>query len=303
VPSAGQRMFFGDRQAADDYGAALDRLVRLGASIVEIDIEPFYETARLLYEGPWLAERYAATRNFIASSPQSMHPVTREIIIGGARPLAVDAFAAFYQLEHLRRIVQQKFDGMDALAVPTAPTLYTVEQVLADPIGLNSRLGTYTNFVNLLDLCAVAVPAALHDGPVTPFGITLLAPGGNDGLLAAIGRKFHADTALPLGALGRKQPPLAALPEVPDDGIALAVVGAHLSGMPLNHELRSHGAAFVAATATTAAQPATGKTRIAQTRPESTPGAVRGGTRGAGTGGRAGVRALRRLAWVTLSVT
>jgi allophanate hydrolase len=262
VPQAGQRVFFGDRRAADDYAAALDRLARLGASIVDIDIEPFYETARLLYDGPWLAERYAATRGFIASSPQSMHPVTREIILGGARPLAVDAFTAFYQLEQLRRTVGRTFGQVDALALPTAPTLYTVDQVLADPIGLNSRLGTYTNFVNLLDLCGLAVPAALHgrDAAATPFGITLLAPGGNDGLLAAIGRKFHADTALPLGALRRQQPPLAALPEAmaPDattpeafgDAVPLAVVGAHLSGMPLNPELRSHHARFVTATAT-----------------------------------------------------
>jgi allophanate hydrolase len=256
VPRTGQRMFFGDRRSADDYAAALDRLARLGATIVEIDIEPFYETARLLYEGPWLAERYAATKSFIASSPQSMHPVTREIILGGARPLAVDAFTAFYQLEHLRRIVGEKFTEVDALALPTAPTLYTVEQVLGDPIQLNSRLGTYTNFVNLLDLCGLAVPAALHDGPAgttggaMPFGITLLAPGGHDGLLAAIGRKFHADTALPLGALGRKQPPLGALPDPLDGAVPLCVVGAHLSGMPLNHELRSHQARFVEATAT-----------------------------------------------------
>jgi allophanate hydrolase len=253
VPRRGQRMFFGDRAAADDYDAALDRLARLGAAIVDIDIEPFYETARLLYEGPWLAERYAATRNFIASSPESMHPVTREIILGGARPLAVDAFAAFYQLEHLRRIASEKFARVDALALPTAPTLYTVDQVLADPIQLNSRLGTYTNFVNLLDLCGLAVPAALHENPAgaAPFGITLLAPGGNDGLIAAIGRKFHADTALPLGALGRKQPALGALPDpIAGGAVPLAVVGAHLSGMPLNHELRTHQAQFVEAIAT-----------------------------------------------------
>src|SRR5258708_6155677 len=211
----------------------------------EIEIEPFYEAARLLYEGPWVAERYAATRSLIASAPESMHPVTREIILGGARITAVDAFAAFYQLEGLRRSAHETFQQVDALALPTAPTIYTVAQVLADPIQLNSRLGTYTNFVNLLDLCGLAVPAALHEGR-TPFGITLLGPGGQDGLLAAVGRRFHADTALPLGALGRPQPALAPLGEAPGNGaVALAVVGAHLSGMPLNHELRSHQAQFV----------------------------------------------------------
>ncbi len=252
VPQSGQRIFFGDRRAAADYTEALDRLARLGAVIVDIDIEPFYETARLLYEGPWLAERYAATRDFIASSPQSMHPVTLEIILGGARPSAVDAFTAFYRLEQLRRVAQRQFEVIDALVLPTAPTLYTVDQVLADPVGLNSRLGTYTNFVNLLDLCGLAVPAALHPGPsgAAPFGITLLAPGGNDGLLAAIGRRFHADTALPLGALNRKPPPLTVLPDKIGDAVLLAVVGAHLSGIPLNHELRAHGSRLVAATAT-----------------------------------------------------
>ncbi len=253
APRSSQQIFFGNAQAGDDYAAALERLARLGATIVEIDIAPFYETARLLYEGPWLAERYAATREFMAASPQSMHPVTREIILGGAQTLAVDAFAAFYRLEHLRRTAQQAFNGIDALALPTAPTLYTVDQVLADPIQLNARLGTYTNFVNLLDLCGLAVPAALHDGPsgTMPFGITLLAPGGNDGLLAAIGRQFHADTKLPLGALGRPQPALQPLAEPSDDGaIAIAVVGAHLSGMPLNGELIAHRAQFLEATTT-----------------------------------------------------
>ena len=130
-----------------------------------------------------------------------MHPVTRQIILSGARPSAVDAFAAFYQLEELRRVRDHVFRRIDALALPTMPTAYTIEQVVADPIGLNSRLGTYTNFVNLLDLCALAVPASMHaDG--TPFGITLLALAGNDAALASIGRVFHADTGLPLGATG-----------------------------------------------------------------------------------------------------
>jgi allophanate hydrolase len=215
APPPGQRIFFGDARAAADYASALDRLTRLGAVIVEVDMTPFYDTAHLLYDGPWLAERYAAIRDFITASPRSLHPVTRDIILSGAWPSAADAFAAFYRLERMRRIVERTFAAVDALALPTAPALYTVEQVLADPVVLNSRLGTYTNFANLLDLCGLAVPAALHDGGsapsdgrpgAAPFGITLLAPGGHDGLLAAIGRQFHADVALPMGALGRKQP-------------------------------------------------------------------------------------------------
>src|SRR5262245_63671612 len=117
-----------------------------------------------------------------------------------------------------------------------------VEQVLADPIQLNSRLGTYTNFANLLDLAGLSLPASMRDDGI-PFGVTLLAPGGDDALLASIGRVFHADTALPLGATGTAQAPLAAPQSAPaGDEIALAVVGAHLSGMPLNGEMTSLGA-------------------------------------------------------------
>jgi allophanate hydrolase len=252
VPSPGQRLFFGDRVAAAAYEAAIARFAGLGAAIVEIDMEPFYETARLLYEGPWVAERYIAARSLIASAPDSMHPVTRDIVLSGARPSAVDAFEAFYRLEGLRRMRDHVFAAIDALLLPTVPTVYTIDQVLADPIGLNSRLGTYTNFVNLLDLCGLAVPAALHaDG--TPFGITLLGPAGHDAMLASIGRVFHADTGLALGALARPQPPLAALSALPAAGeIAIAVVGAHLGGMPLNGELKSLGARLLEATLTAA---------------------------------------------------
>jgi len=207
VPRAGQRLFFGDRQFEAGYNAAIDRLARLGCEIVEIDIEPFYETARLLYEGPWVAERTLTVRSLLASDPDAIHPVTREIVLSGLRPTAVDAFAAFYELEELRRVADHTFRAIDAMALPTAPTVYSIKQVLADPIQLNSRLGTYTNFVNLLDLCGLALPASMTETGV-PFGITLLAPGGADARLIEIGRVFHADTALPLGALKQPQPPL-----------------------------------------------------------------------------------------------
>ena len=252
VPQPGQRLFFGDRAAATAYEAAIARFAGLGATIVEIDMEPFYETARLLYEGPWVAERYIAARALIASAHEAMHPVTREIVLAGARPSAVDTFEAFYRLEGLRRMRDHVFAAIDALLLPTVPTVYTIDEVLADPIGLNSRLGTYTNFVNLLDLCGLAVPAAMrHDG--TPFGVTLLGPAGQDAVLASIGRVFHADTGLALGALSRPQPPLPALSALPAAGeIAIAVVGAHLGGMPLNGELKSLGARLLEATLTAA---------------------------------------------------
>jgi allophanate hydrolase len=200
VPFPGERLFFGDALAAKAYEAALSRCASLGARIIEIDIEPFYETARLLYEGPWVAERTITVQKLLASAPDALLPVTREIIVAGNRPSAVDAFAAFYKLEDLRRVRDHTFRQIDALLLPTAPTSYTVEQVLADPITLNSRLGTYTNFVNLLDLCGLAIPAEIRPDGV-PSGVTLLAPGGDDALLASIGRVLHADTGLPLGAL------------------------------------------------------------------------------------------------------
>jgi allophanate hydrolase len=250
VPIKGERVFFGDSVSAAEFEKAVERFAKLGAIVTEIDIEPFYETARLLYEGPWVAERYHVVQKMIASSPDSIHPVTREITLGGARPSAVDAFAAFYKLEDLRRVRDHVFRQIDVLLVPTAPTAYTVEQVLANPIQLNSRLGTYTNFVNLLDLAGLALPASMKDDN-TPFGVTILAPGGSDALLASLGRMFHADTGLAMGATGAAQPPLAALDPTPRAGeIAIAVVGAHLSGMPLNGELKSFGARFLEAVKT-----------------------------------------------------
>jgi allophanate hydrolase len=250
VPLAGQCIFFGDDLSAKAYDAALVRAAALGAQIVEIDVEPFYETARLLYDGPWVAERYLAVRALLASAPDALHPVTREIISQGTQPTALDTFAALYKLEELRRVRDHIFRQIDTLLLPTIPTAYTVDQVLADPITLNSRLGTYTNFVNLLDLCGLAVPSSMRADGV-PFGVTLLAPAGHDALVASIGRVLHADSALPLGALGVAQPPLAAVSPAPmGDEIALAVVGAHLSGMPLNGELKAAGARLLETTAT-----------------------------------------------------
>jgi allophanate hydrolase len=166
------------------------------------------------------------------------------------RPTAIDTFAAFYKLEELRRVADQIFHSIDILALPTAPTAYTVKQVLADPIQLNSRLGTYTNFVNLLDLCGLALPAAMTSNGI-PFGMTLLAPGGADARLAEIGRVFHADTGLPLGALKVPQPPFVPSPDTVMDGeIAVAVAGAHLSGQPLNAELRALSARLLQSTKT-----------------------------------------------------
>jgi allophanate hydrolase len=249
VPRNGQLIFFGDKASEAAYGEALKRWSALGAEPVEFDMEPFYETARLLYEGPWVAERYLVIRNLLASSPDSIHPVTREITSAGSRLTAAETFSALYRLQGLRKIVERVFADIDALVLPTAPTVYTTRQVLANPIELNSRLGTYTNFVNLLDLCGLALPASMRPDDV-PFGITLLAPAGHDALLASIGRIFHADTRLTVGAHGVAQPPLAPLPASTSGDLTLAVVGAHLSGMALNGELRSLGARLIEAAVT-----------------------------------------------------
>ncbi|WP_291864498.1 allophanate hydrolase [Bradyrhizobium sp.] len=250
VPRDGQLIFFGDNASEHAYGDALQRWTALGATLVEFDLEPFYETARLLYDGPWVAERYLVIRDLLASSPEAIHPVTRDITIAGARISAADTFAALYRLRALRKTAEREFTDIDALVLPTAPTAYSTAQVLADPVELNSRLGTYTNFVNLLDLCGLALPAAIRPDDI-PFGITLLAPAGQDAQLASIGRVFHADTKLTMGALGLPQPPLAAAsPRLSGDEIAIAVVGAHLSGMALNGELKARGGRLLEAATT-----------------------------------------------------
>jgi allophanate hydrolase len=250
VPRDGQLIFFGDKASEQGYRDALARWTSLGATLVGFDLEPFYETARLLYEGPWVAERYLVVRNLLASSPDSIHPVTREITAAGARLTAADTFASLYRLQGLRRIADRAFANIDALVLPTTPTVYSTAQVLANPIELNSRLGTYTNFVNLLDLCGLALPAAIRPDGI-PFGITLLAPTGQDARLASIGRVFHADTKLPMGSRSLPQPAFTTLTAgVAGDEIAIAVVGAHLSGMVLNGELKALRGRLLEATST-----------------------------------------------------
>ena len=251
VPRGGQLIFFGDKAAEAAYGDAIRRWAALGAEFVEFDMEPFYETARLLYEGPWVAERYLVIRNLLASSPDSIHPVTREIIAPGSRSTSTETFSALYRLQGLRKIAERVFVNIDAIVLPTAPTVYTTRQVLANPIELNSRLGTYTNFVNLLDLCGLSLPASMRPDD-TPFGITLLAPAGRDALLASIGRVFHADTKLPVGARGVPQPQLSPLPVAIGGDLAIAVVGAHMSGMALNGELRALGGRLIESAVTAA---------------------------------------------------
>ena len=237
VPRADQRQFFDDANAAEAFSRDLELARSLGARIVEFDFEPFAEVARALYDGPWVAERYAAVKALIESNPGALHPVTRAIIEGARRFDAVAAFEAFYRLADQKRKAAPVWSAFDAMLVPTMPRPYTVAEVEADPIRLNSRLGTYTNFVNLLDLCAIAVPSGLR-GDGLPSSVTLIAPAGADGLIAGVAAAIHARS----GTSVSPPPPTQAL--VANGRVEIAVVGAHLSGLPLNRELVELGAAF-----------------------------------------------------------
>lgn len=194
VPRESQREFFGDDIQATSFATALGDLKSRGAEIVEIDFEPFYEVAALLYEGAWVAERFAAIRDIMEERPEILHPVTRQIIGGATRLSAADAFVGFYRLEALKRIVAPILASTDCLCVPTIPHFVTLKDIAADPIGPNSRLGTYTNFVNLLDMCAIAVPVAKR-GDGRPGNITLLAPAGRDAFVAGIARAIERGAA------------------------------------------------------------------------------------------------------------
>jgi allophanate hydrolase len=190
VPRAADRLFFGDKAMAAAFDQALKALLPLAESVVEIDMSPFFEVARLLYEGPWVAERHAAIRDFMLRSPDALHPVTRKIIANAEQFSATDAFQALYRLADLRRAAEPVWQDIDALVVPTNPVFPTLLELASDPIVPNSRLGTYTNFVNLMDLAALAVPGPWRvDG--LPAGITLVGPRGADAALAAFALPFE----------------------------------------------------------------------------------------------------------------
>ena len=238
VPAAADLRFFGDASMEAAYAQALAALTGLGHKLVEIPFADFYEVADLLYEGAWVAERYAAVKDFFDAHEDTFHPVTRSIY-GGAKALsAADAFNGLYALQALKKKLAPVIGSVDLFCVPTAPRHFTVAELEAEPIRENSRLGTYTNFVNLLDMCGIAVPTGKRpDG--LPASVTLLAPAGKDGLTATLARDLHAASGLTLGATGWPLPaPTEAPPVVTaDDLIDLVVVGAHLSGMPLNQQL------------------------------------------------------------------
>lgn len=239
------REFFGDADSATLYEEAITRLSSLGGEAVIIDYSPFRAAAELLYQGAWAAERLAAIKDFMARHEDAMDPSVHAIIAGARSLSAVDAFEGQYRLGVACRAADTEWARMDVLLLPTAPTHNTVDEVNADPIARNARLGRYTNFVNLLDCCAVAVPAGFRKNSL-PFGVTFIAPAFSDRSLAGIADAFHRAGKFGMGAARDKALPEASrVAQAGEDGrIALFVVGAHLSGMPLNHELSTMGGVF-----------------------------------------------------------
>jgi allophanate hydrolase len=232
-----------DEDYARLYAESLARLEAAGGVPIEIDFRPFREAGDLLYLGPWVAERYLAFSDFLSRCPEAVHPVVRETLARGAAPTAAEAFAAFHRLRTLRRQLARVWDRVEVLATPTTAMIPTVEECLADPVRLNQRLGQYTHCVNLLGLAGLVVPAGFTRTGL-PFGLSLVAPAFTEPLLCAIGARCHASAGVTLGAtahrlLARSPPAAKAL------GLRLCMSGAHMSGLPLNHELTARAGRFL----------------------------------------------------------
>ncbi len=249
-----------DGMAAGAYRRALAELERLGYETEPFDEQPFLAAGRLLYDGPWVAERYAAVGAFLETRQTSggtdpgIDPVVAGIILAARQRTAAEAYEGAYRLATLDRATRPTWARVDALALPTTPIFPTIADVAADPVGVNARLGTFTTFVNLLDLCAISVPGPSRaDG--LPAGVSLIGPRGADALVASVGARLHAEPTP--SALVGKYAEIAEDPHKAGGGggaerIELAVVGAHLRGQPLNHQLTDAGARLMRTTATAA---------------------------------------------------
>jgi len=249
VPLQKDLQFFGNAEAERLFGAAVERLQALGGTPVEIDLAPFLETARLLYGGPWVAERYLAIRDFFDAHAEKVFPPVREIIAGGRDISAADTFAHLYKLRTYKRTCDAVWNDIDLMLTPTAGTIYRIAEMQADPIRLNFSLGYYTNFMNLLDLAATAVPAGFqHDG--LPFGVTLIAPPHQDAPLLHLASRMQQVLGGKIGATEHALPAPETLNLLPSGQVQVAVVGAHLSGLPLNHQLTERNARLVSTTQT-----------------------------------------------------
>jgi allophanate hydrolase len=245
VPS--ELRFFGDDLAAGAFESALGE-VRGVCRIEKVDFTPFYELAKLLYAESWVAER-ALTVGSLLENPSVLDPTVYKIIAGAQKFTARDAFSAEYERARLARQIDQIFEEVDLICVPTTPTAYRIEQVAQDPVGTNSTLGTYTNFTNLADLSGLAVPGPFRQDEF-PAGITLLGRAHREGVLLRLGALLGERFGLPLGATGRRVDLHESKLEIAPVGIPVVVVGAHLSGMRLNYQLTERGARLRAETRT-----------------------------------------------------
>jgi allophanate hydrolase len=227
------------------FALAKERLTALGHTLVEVDIQPFLQTAQLLYGGPWVSERFASVGRFVQEHADAVHPVVRDIILGGEKYSAVDAFNGQYALERFRQTTSDTWNVVDFLLLPTAPGIFRIEEVESDPVTLNSRLGVFTNFLNLLDLAGVAVPAGFREDGL-PFGITFVGQTFSDHFLLALADSYLLSLRPSLGGTRLSYPdtPVAA-EEIQSDRMKIAVVGAHLTGEPLNYQLTDRDARFV----------------------------------------------------------
>ena len=245
IPDAKTIEFFGDKAQEASFYATVDSLEKRGAVIEEIDFSPFYDVAKMLYEGAWVAERHTVLQELMENRPDDVHPVTRKVVGAAVGLTATDAFRGIYRLKELSLKTGPVLDRLDMLCVPTMPTYYSVEDLEEDPIGPNSNNGTYTNFVNLLDMCGLAVPVSPRsDG--RPGNVTLLAKAGQDALLASVGAALEKACSHTLGATGWTLPESDAPAAEPGPSeIALAVCGAHMSGLPLNNQLTDRGGRFL----------------------------------------------------------
>lgn len=242
--------FYGDSQSQAAFENSVARLQALGAQLVPIDFTPFRELAEQLYAGAWVAERTVAVGSILQSQPEAMDPTVRGIVESGLRYSACDAWRAEYARAALSRLIQSQLSGFDALVVPTSPTIHTLEEMKEEPVRYNSHFGYYTNFTNLADLCALALPGDFRDDGL-PAGITLIAPAWRDAALAHFGMLWQQAVMLPLGATNKALP--APQPALRSDAhVRLAVVGAHLRGMPLNFQLTTRDAVFIEETTTDA---------------------------------------------------
>ncbi len=252
VPQDQQLEFFNDAGSAQAYAAAVAALEALGGEKIYVDLAPFRSAAKLLYDGPWVAERLAAIEPFIKEHAEQMDSTVREIILSANRFTAVDAFQAAYRLEELRRETSQVWSEIDVLLLPTTPCAFTHAEIAESPVERNTQLGYYTNFVNLLDLAAVAVPAGRKPDRL-PFGASLVAPAATDFALLQLGDWLHRALNTNIAASERllaSTPPLAAAATAVTH-LPLVVVGAHLTGQPLNWQLKERGATLLEATRTT----------------------------------------------------